>query len=150
MKERQLLRDQFGIEKIDPRQVAARPGEACDEAEPHWIVADEEEDRGCRGCRLCRQCGGGTSTHEHHGDLPANQVSHQFRHLIDFIFCPAVDDRYVVTFHVTGFCEPLTKSPQTAPPSRRGTLCQGTRSSAASVAARAPRAATLPLRRRAA
>ena len=42
-------------ERIDPGHVAARPGEAGDEAEPHRVVADDEDDRDRRGCRLGRQ-----------------------------------------------------------------------------------------------
>jgi len=43
---RQLRRDE-----IDPRQVAARPGEACDKTKPDRVVADSEDDRD--------RCGGG-------------------------------------------------------------------------------------------
>jgi hypothetical protein len=38
-----------------------------------------------------------------------------FRHAIELIFRPAVDDRGVVAFHIAGFCEALAESAQTIP-----------------------------------
>jgi hypothetical protein len=45
-------------------------------------------------------------------DPPANQIGGEFGHPIEFVFRPAVDDRYVVAFRITGFCEALTKRAQ--------------------------------------
>jgi hypothetical protein len=50
--ELQPLTRHLGIEKIDSRHVAARSREARDEAEPHRIVPDEENDRDRLGCGL--------------------------------------------------------------------------------------------------
>jgi hypothetical protein len=36
---------QLGREKIDPGQVAARPGETGNEAEPDWVADASEDDR---------------------------------------------------------------------------------------------------------
>jgi hypothetical protein len=70
----QLLRHQFGIEKIDARQVAAWPGQTRDKTEPDRVFGNEEEDRDRRGCRLRSKDGGSIPTNLHHGDLPANQI----------------------------------------------------------------------------
>jgi len=63
VQERQLLRHQFGIEEIDPRQVAARSGEARDKTEPHRVFAGDEENRDRRGRRLCSKYGSSISSH---------------------------------------------------------------------------------------
>ena len=43
------------VEKIDPCQVAARPGEAGDKTKPDRVFADGEDDGDRRGCRLGRE-----------------------------------------------------------------------------------------------
>src|SRR5262249_19516178 len=73
MQQLQLLRHQFGVEKIDTRQVSARTGEARDETEPHGVVADDEHDRDCRCCCFYIEYGGSASTREYHSDLSTNQ-----------------------------------------------------------------------------
>ena len=50
----QPLCRQLGSEKIDPCQVAARPGEAGDKTEPDRVFADSEHDGDRCGCRLGR------------------------------------------------------------------------------------------------
>src|SRR6266540_3891189 len=74
MQQFQLLGHQFPIEKIDSRQVAARPGEVCDKTEPDRVFGNDEEDRNRRGCRLCSKDGGSIPTSLHHGDPPAHQI----------------------------------------------------------------------------
>ena len=51
----QPLCRQLTIEKIDPCQVAARPGEAGDKTKPDRVFVDDEDDGDRRGCRLGRQ-----------------------------------------------------------------------------------------------
>jgi len=113
MQDRQLLRHQLGIEKIDTRQVTSRAGEARDKTEPDRVFRNDKDDRDRRGCRLCSQYDSSTSTRVNGGDLPTNQLRRQFLHSLEFIFSPAVEDRYVVAFHIAGFSEALTKSAQT-------------------------------------
>jgi hypothetical protein len=43
---------QLTAEKVDPCQVAARPGEAGDKTEPDWVLVGNKGDRDRRGCRL--------------------------------------------------------------------------------------------------
>ena len=51
----QPLCPQFGADKIDPCQVAARPGETRDKTKPDRVFADDEDDWDRRGCRLGRE-----------------------------------------------------------------------------------------------
>ena len=51
----QPLCHQLSVEKIDAGGVAARPGEARDQAKLDRVVADAEDDRDRRGCGLGRQ-----------------------------------------------------------------------------------------------
>ena len=51
----QPLCGQLATEKIDPCQVAARPGEAGDKTKPDRVFADDEDDGDRRGCRLGRE-----------------------------------------------------------------------------------------------
>ena len=53
--ELQPLCRQLAREKIDPCQVAARPGEAGDKTEPDRVFGDDEDDGDRRGCRLGRE-----------------------------------------------------------------------------------------------
>ncbi len=46
----QPLRHQFAREKIDPCEVAARPGEAGDKTKPDRLIADVKDDGDRRGC----------------------------------------------------------------------------------------------------
>jgi hypothetical protein len=78
----QPLRHQLTTEKIDPCQVAARPGEAGDKTKPDRVFVDDEDDGDRRGCRLGRECGRG-SYGRNHGYPPANQIGCQHRQSID-------------------------------------------------------------------
>ena len=51
----QPLCRQLGREKIDARQVAARPGEARDKTKPDRVFGDTEDDGDRRGCCLGRE-----------------------------------------------------------------------------------------------
>src|SRR5262249_42782142 len=87
---------QLTAQKIDPCQVAAWPGEACDETESDRIVGDNEDDGDGLGCRLGCQGRSETCGRDDHGNLPANQVSRQLWQPIHLILCPAVFDRCVL------------------------------------------------------
>ena len=58
----QSLGYKFDREKIDPRDIAARPREAGNQTEPDRIIADIEDDGDGRGCRLGRQRRGPVAT----------------------------------------------------------------------------------------
>ena len=109
----QPLCRQLATEKIDPGQVAARPGEAGDKTEPDRVFAGDEDDGDRRGCRLGRQRDGSTADRGDHGDLPANQIGRQRRQPIDLILGPAVFDRHVLALDKARFLQALAKSAQT-------------------------------------
>ena len=109
----QPLCHQLATEKIDPRQVAARPGEAGDKTEPDRVFGDDEDDGDRRGCRLGRERRSGASGRGDHGDLSANQFGRQRRQSIDLILGPAVFDRHVLALDIAGVLQALAKCAQT-------------------------------------
>jgi hypothetical protein len=104
----QSLRGQLIREKIDPRQVSARPGEAGDKTELDRVFTDAEDDWGRRCCsfgRLRRHIAGcGDDSH-----LAAHQIRHQGREAIVLAFQPVVFDRYVLTINVGVLAEAFAK-----------------------------------------
>ena len=77
----QPLRSQLSREKIDPRQVSARSGEAGDETQLDRVLGDAEDDRYRRG----RSFGCHRSLREwdgNHGHASADQVGHERRRAI--------------------------------------------------------------------
>ena len=109
MQKRQPLCLQLVREKIDPRQVAARPGKAGDETELDRVFADAEDDRGRRGrsfgCKR-RQVAGGRGDNGH---ATAHELSHERRKAIELALQPVVLHRHVLAFDVAGFVEALTE-----------------------------------------
>ena len=83
----------------------------ADEAEPDRVAARFEDDRNGRGRRLCRKrrrsAGRGN-----HGHLTMNQISRHRRQPIILALRPAVFDRHVLAFDVTGFAQPFEKGGQ--------------------------------------
>ena len=133
---------QLADEKIDARQVAARPGEAGDETKPDRVFGDAEDDRNRRGCCFGRERRSGPPLATMTRDLPANQVGRQLRQPIESALRPAVDDRNVLALDVAGFLQALAERVQTASDRVRAIGCRGTRSPASPAAAR--RAAKRP------
>ena len=85
-----------------------------------------------------------------HGDLPANQIGRQLRQPIELILGPAVFDRHVLALDIAGLLQALAECAQTVRDTCQAMRRRETRSPASPAAARAPRAATPPPRRRAA
>src|SRR5215475_3534975 len=104
---RQLTR-----KKIDPSQVAARPGEAGDKTEPDWVLGGNKGDRDRRGCRLGSGRRGGR-TRGDYGDLSANQFGRQLRQSIVLVLGEAVDDCYVLALHIADVFEAQAECAQT-------------------------------------
>ncbi len=105
----QPLRLQLSREKIDSRQVAARPGEAGDKTKLHRVFADAEDDRGRRGrsfgCKRSKVAG----WRGDNGHAPAHEVSHERRKAIELALQPVVLHRYVLALDVAGFVEALAE-----------------------------------------
>src|SRR5262249_54283591 len=98
--------------KVDAGRVAARPGEADDEAESNRIVGDAEHDRNGRSHRFRRQGRCGASSGDDHGDLAAHQLGHHRRQSIVLTLGEAIFDRYAATLDVPGFGQTLAKKSQ--------------------------------------
>src|SRR5262249_61198876 len=96
-----LFGHQREIEKIDSRHIPLRPSQTLDETEPHRIFGDDEENGDRRGRRLRRHNCGDASTPNDDRHAPANQLGRQFGQLINPILCPAVEDCYIVAFHIS-------------------------------------------------
>jgi hypothetical protein len=79
----QPLRIVLTREKIDPRQVSARPGEAGDKTELDRVFADAKDDRDGRGRSF--GCLGGIVAGGRcdDGHAPAHEVSHERRKAIE-------------------------------------------------------------------
>ena len=132
----------------DARDVAARPVEAGDKAELDRVAADREDDRDRRGRRLGRKRRRRAAGRDDHRHLTANQIGRQRRQPIILALRPAVFDRDVPALDIAGFAQALAERGQYIRPRRQATRRRGTRSPASPAAARAPRAATPPPRRR--
>ena len=83
MQKCQPLGGDLPSEKIDPRQVSARPGEAGDKTELDRVFADAEDDRDRRG----RSFGGKRSSvagwRGDNGDTTTHEVRHERRKAIE-------------------------------------------------------------------
>src|ERR1019366_1831527 len=111
MQQLQPLRCYFRVRLGYARDVAARTVKACNEAEPKRVVGHFEDNRNSRGRRLCRKRRRSAGCCNH-GYLPMNQISHQRRQPIILAPRPAVFDRHIVAFNVTGFAQPFDKGRQ--------------------------------------
>jgi hypothetical protein len=105
----QPLRSQLIPEKIDPRQVSTRPGDAGDKTKLDRVFADAEDDRDlCSrsfGCKRSKVAG----WRGDNGDATTHEVSHEQRQAIELAFQPVVLHRYVLALDVAGFVEALAE-----------------------------------------
>src|SRR5262249_19241801 len=113
---------QLTTEKIDPCQVAARPREARDQAQPDRVLGDDKDDGNCRGGGLGGKRGG--RAHGGDRDRPVtNQLVCQLRQSIELILGPAVFDRHVLALDVAYILQALAKCAQTVRhPGRRSVV----------------------------
>jgi hypothetical protein len=105
----QPLRSQLVREKIDSRQVSARPGEAGDKTELDGIFADAEDDRDCRGRSFGHPGSIVAGGRGNNGHAPTHKVSHERWKAIEVALQPVVLDRYVLALDVAGFVEALAE-----------------------------------------
>jgi hypothetical protein len=98
--ELQALCRQLRIEKINPCQIAARPGQAGDQAKPDRVFGGGEDDGDGRGCRFGCQHRSVTSGRGDHCDLSANQFGRERRKPVDLILRKAVFDRHVLALDI--------------------------------------------------
>src|SRR6516165_11385374 len=103
---------QLTAEKVDPCQVATRPGEAGDKTKPDRVFGGNEGDRDGRGCRLGSGRRGGCARGDY-GDPSANQFGRHFRQSIVLVLGEAVDDCYVLALHIADVFEAQAECAQT-------------------------------------
>src|SRR5262245_63697030 len=115
---------QLTAEKVDPRQVAARPGEAGHKTEPDRVLGGNKSDRDRRGGRFSSGRRGGRARDDY-GDLSANQFGRQLRQLIISVLGEAVDDCYVLALHIADVLEAQAEMRASGPPSRQAIWGQG-------------------------
>src|SRR5262249_4047230 len=107
------FRRKLSREKINTCQVAARPGETGDKAEPDRVITDGENDGDRRACRLGGECGRRAFGRNNHGDLPANEFAGQRWQPVILTFRPAVFDRYVLALDIADLLQAPPKCAQT-------------------------------------
>src|SRR5262249_49226723 len=100
-------------QKIDARQVAARPSEAGDETELDRVIASDEDNGDRCGCRLGGECRRVTSRRGDYGNLSTNQFGCKLRQPIVLALRPAVFDHYVLALHIADLLQALPKFAQT-------------------------------------
>src|SRR5262249_45800341 len=101
------------LKKIDTRTIAARSGEACDEAEPDRVFGDDEDLGNRRGRRFDRERRWRTHGRDH-GNSLANETRRQCRQPVVVTLPPAVFDCEVLALDVARLLEALAKCRQTA------------------------------------
>src|SRR5262249_51423137 len=76
MQKPQSLGHNFTEEKIDPRQISARPGEASNKTNAHRIFGDAEDDWDCRSRSFGRERSEAPSRCRDNSHLAADEVGH--------------------------------------------------------------------------
>ena len=150
MQEPQPLGRQLLSKKIDAGRVAARPGKAGDQTQLDRVFADAEDDWDRRGRSFGRWRSKVAARRGDNGDATADEVGHERRQAIELAVQPVVLDRHVLALDVAGFIEALAERGAEIARSASATCRGRIRSPASPAAARAPRAAMPPPRRRAA
>src|SRR5262249_10063491 len=81
--------------------------EAGHQAELDRIASHAEYNRNRARRRLSRECGGGRGWRGNHAYPTANEIGRQLWQPIESAFCPAIFDRHVLAFEVTGLSKAL-------------------------------------------
>ena len=110
MQKCQPLRFQLSREKINPRQVSARPGEAGDKTELHRVFANAKDDRDCRGRSFSRKRSKVAGWRSDNGHTTTHEISHERRKAIKLALQPVVLHRYVLALDIAGLVEAVAKS----------------------------------------
>jgi hypothetical protein len=89
--------------ELTPGDVAARPVEAGNQTRLDRVPAAAEDDRNCRRRGFRCECRWRAGRHSDDGHPATDQVGRQVRQASNFVSRPAVFDRHVLAFDVTGF-----------------------------------------------
>jgi hypothetical protein len=105
----QPLRVVLTREKIDPRQISTRPGEAVDKTELDRVFADTKDDRDHRGRSFGHLSSVIARGRGNNGHATTHEVSHERRKAIELALQPVVLHRYILALEVAGFIEALAE-----------------------------------------
>src|SRR5262249_29052502 len=105
----QPLRSQLSHEKIDPRQISARAGEAVDKTELDRVFADTKDDRDGRGGSFGHLSSVIASRRGDNGHATTHEVSDERRKAIELALQPVVLHRYVLALAVAPFVQALAE-----------------------------------------
>src|SRR6516165_3412076 len=94
------------------RQVAIRPVEARDKADPHWIATGVEDDRDRCSRRLDRQRRNVAAGRSDHSHFTAHQVGCKSRQPVVMTVRPSILDRDILTLDITGLAQALAERGQ--------------------------------------
>src|SRR5262249_1785881 len=103
----QPLRLELAREKGDPRDVAAWPIEACNQAGFHRIAAETEHDWNGRGRGLCCERRRATGRDEN-GHLPTHEVGRERGQAVVLTARKTVFDEDIATFHIASLAQAAT------------------------------------------
>src|SRR5215471_6393105 len=87
-----------------PGNVATGSAKAGNNAGPHGVDTQIEDNRNCRGCRLARECRRHVLCDDH-AHLTTNQIGRQSRQAIVLALSPTVFDRHIPAFDIAGFLQ---------------------------------------------
>src|SRR5262249_17179435 len=99
------FRGQFGGEKVQAGRVAARPIKAFDQAELHWIIRGNKDDRDRRSCRLGGQARS-KAADCNHSYAALDQICKESRQPLKFTLGPTILDSNIAPLSVTGISQP--------------------------------------------
>lgn len=108
----QPFRSQLSRQKIDTREVAARPGEARNKTNPNWVFSNDEGNGDRGGCRLGRGRSSNSAGRDDHGGPSVNQIGCQRRQPIKLIVSPAIIDRHVLALDKASILQALAERAQ--------------------------------------
>src|SRR5262249_37470885 len=111
VQQREPLRPEFSVERVEAGQVASRPIEACNKPMLHGVATDAEYDWDAGSCRLS-----GESSHQSgwpdYGPSRFAQTTRQRWQSVSLVSRPAIFDHQVPAFYVGGFAQPPSEAGQ--------------------------------------
>src|SRR5262245_8876406 len=113
MQQFESLRSYRHVPSGYPGHVATWSMQAGDKSQFDRVQSYVEDDWDRGGRCLGRQCSGGTGRHSNHSHLTTNQIVRQRRKSIVPTLCPAIFNRHVPAFDITGFFQALVEGGQT-------------------------------------
>ena len=108
MEQLQPLRHQISVQQTYACQVTTRPAKAGDQPERDWIAPHLENNGYSRGRRFGRECRR-SGDRDNYCHLTTNEIRCHFGQSVILALRPAVFDRHIPAFNITGFTQALTE-----------------------------------------